>query len=435
MGQLSEQYLASVLRGPELSVKQQTGLDEQVANYGRGRTAQSSLDALVPDEARANAMRDYSTPVSAAAGNVVSPLAILGQIMQNSSGRQQVRDIKGKREGFTEQLNQAATGEKRAGLKLAMEAQEAARQKAVYDARVLQEKEDYTRQINDRTYNYNKEQADRTFESNQNALAAGAETWIAPGKPNLNVVRTKNGYVDAATGQPVALTNDYRKAPTRTTDTTGQTVFYEFMGKAETKLATERQISARTGNRLLKTAKALDPADVKALASSGQMMKMLAMETLPGSLTNYLKQNFSDLKPETLGWLEDIASLDAVQRNDLFGSALSKGETALSKAFLATGGGLDVSAITRRMGGRMDALKDGLIIYDTQTKGSKGTQFTDWWSDNVDYNQESNAAPVAPVATVMPLPAGDGGTGMTLEEKRREADVIRARLERARLGK
>jgi hypothetical protein len=320
---------------------------DMLANILRsGAQGKADLAGLDEDYARANAMRDNKGPQANQYGTV-SPMSVMANVINQSRGRKQARELAPQRAAARQSVAESANAF------------------PLHNARQSQENFDATElnKLNAAKGLARAKLAKRTISDRINPDTGAVE----------RVETDENGNLYRE-GVNVGDSSQWVKAPTKSNTTNtpgGGYVDKAANARAETGIKTLGRLNSALGY----VAK-LDEKTTTRLNSTKERLIKFGTGMLPSELKQ-LVQGERESDPQVKKYFSYLSGLSGEQRNELFGSALTEVEKMSSDEFLAGVMTLTLDDQTSRL---RNGVKDGveaITIMDRIHGGPKGSRYTD----------------------------------------------------------
>jgi hypothetical protein len=341
---------------------------------------EADLGGLNEDYARAENMRNTSNAKVNQYGTV-SPFAVMADVINQSRGRKDMREIAPQRTAARSAVGNNANAfklyqareadakntrdqtnletDKATALKLstAKEAQRVEKLRLEKERYATQEGQDQTAL----------ELEASIREGEQNKMLSGATNWTndITGE-KLKTFRTANGLVDSE-GNPVTSLKGFSEDAKETKD-----ILEYGYGTAPDKEADKSFKIMALADRVGTKANAL-PDSAKAELNSGAVRfgQWFLDAATPQGLGALIKSQYSGYSAEAKDFLVSLSRMSATERHELFGAALTEGEERSGEEFLAFVNGLNLDQIMSRA---RDTFESNGAILTAQDRSRNGTK-------------------------------------------------------------
>jgi hypothetical protein len=332
---------------------------------------EADLGGLNEDYARAENMRNTSNAKVNQYGTV-SPFAVMADVINQSRGRKDMREIAPQRTAARSSvannanalpLYRAQQMEQQNAYDKTIDAQN---QQNVVNARADTNANRALKQTMDAA-ELKAEQDKYASEQSQRATGPTAYTDKESGN-TVYVSRDKAGNFINSEGTILNSLQGLIEKPTETTDITQ----FGYGDKAEDKIANDSLMLMGQANRVGTKANAL-PDSAKAELNSGAVRfgQWFLDAATPQGLNALIKSEYSGYSPEAKSFLESLARMSAEERHALFGAALTEGEERSGAEFLAFVNGLSLDQIMSRAKDTFGSNREKLITQDNNRGGTR----------------------------------------------------------------
>jgi hypothetical protein len=353
------------------------GLDELALALRAGQQGKADLAGMDEDYARATSDRDTMMTKADRYGQS-SPLMAIGDLIKNSRGRQQMRELKPQRVNARNAIAENASA------------------LPLYQARKQQEAATQA-QTNFETTENNKIGAATALRQAKQAAADLARTqslsdtaakdtrsdavrdtgmYIGPNGA-VRLIRGANDELLRDPSNPdVILPNqgDYTKAPTKASTTTFAGGGYD--DKSANKRAEELIVESGKINETLGKVANFDAATTERLGSTQHRAIKVLEKALPSELRQFVASSMES-NPEVKNYYAYLSGLSGAQRHRLFGSALTNVEKKSSDEFLAAVMALPLEEQVSRLRNVARDNKESLGVLDRVHGGDGASRYSD----------------------------------------------------------
>lgn len=333
------------------------GLDELSLALRAGAQGKADLAGLDEDYTRAATMRDTPQSQINRYGQV-SPLSVMADVLRQSSGRKKLREIAPQRAAARSAMADSASA------------------LPLYQAQTAADKFQYAKE-SDATKATALVQAAqakatraaetaRTLATAKGGARSKPEAWVnKDGSGQVTGFMTDEGFVDVD-GQPVDIANKipYKEYSVSTKSVGGG------VGKTSAKDLAALKSSIRAVDNTFQAIETMTTEDQAAFNDKGHQAKIIAMKAMtPASFEALVESSFAGYPPATQNMLIQLNKMSAVERNRMFGSALTATELSSSKDFLPAVMGRGLPWIVEALKTGKKASVNGLLDSNTGQRG------------------------------------------------------------------
>jgi len=314
----------------------------QLAGALRGAAeAKGRVNALAPQVQQAQSMADTEYAQPTASTGYVSPMQAIANALRKDRGTKKLRELQPQVASATQQMAEADNASTMYGLQQARDKQTYDRSRNAASDLVAAEERDETKRKFGLTNTLAKQK--QSFEEGKRSEIKMQNTYT--GELSSGAVGADGTfYID---GSPVSHDEwvEYDK-PTSSGSAGGG-------GRSRAKAEEEAfKIYKRRGdiNTIASVASKFTPVEVKELEDlRSRFGNKFLTDITPNSWAQMMEGELSGYSPTIKEFLNKVRSASGEIRHELFGSALTEGETRSSEGFLPAAQGLKLSDIMRRL--------------------------------------------------------------------------------------